>query len=221
MFKIAHRGYSEYYKDNTLEAFEQAVKHGFDMIEMDIQLDKNKELVIFHDLHIKDKWVKDMTLDEIQIIHPQTLSLEQFFTHFDYQSIELYFDLKGSEDVVPQLLKYIQKYNINTSKIWFASFNIKHLELLCRDNSSHKLGFITGNILPHEMINELIQNYDLSFVCFDWNAFDQQCADFIRSRDILVFYYTVTSPTVLNLMSDYKIDGIVSNIKLPPFQAYE
>ena len=86
------------------------------MIEMDIQLDKNKELVIFHDLHIKDKWVKDMTLDEIQIIHPQTLSLEQFFTHFDYQSIELYFDLKGSEDVVPQLLKYIQKYNINTSK---------------------------------------------------------------------------------------------------------
>ena len=83
MFKIAHRGYSEYYKDNTLEAFEQAVKHGFDMIEMDIQLDKNKELVIFHDLHIKDKWVKDMTLDEIQIIHPQILSLEQFFTQFD------------------------------------------------------------------------------------------------------------------------------------------
>ena len=221
MFKIAHRGYSEYYKDNTLEAFEQAVKHGFDMIEMDIQLDKNKELVIFHDLHIKDKWVKDMTLDEIQIIHPQILSLEQFFTQFDYQSIELYFDLKGSEDVVPQLLKYIQKSNINSSKIWFASFNIKHLELLRRNNSSHKLGFITGNILPHEMINELIQNYDLSFVCFDWNAFDQQCADFIRSHNILVFYYTVTSPSVLNLISSYKTDGIVSNIKLPPFQAYE
>jgi glycerophosphoryl diester phosphodiesterase len=215
MFKIAHRGYSECYKDNSLEAFEQAVKHGFTMIEMDIQLDKNKELIVFHDLYVKDKWVKDMTFDELRKIHPQILSLEQFFTQFDYQSIELYFDLKGDEDVVPYLLKYIQKYNINTSKIWFASFNIKHMDLLHRDSSFHKLGFITSNTFSHEMLDELINKYHLKFVCFDWNVFDQQCVDFIRSRDILVFYYTVTSPSVLNLTSGYKTDGIVSNIKLP------
>ena len=37
--KIAHRGYK--YIDNSILAFENAIKEGFDMIELDIQLCKS------------------------------------------------------------------------------------------------------------------------------------------------------------------------------------
>lgn len=214
MLKIAHRGYSEFYEDNTLDAFEQAVKNGFSMIEMDIQLDKNKELIVFHDDCIENKWVKDMSLSEIRETHPNTLTLDEFFTQFDYQSIMLYFDLKGHEDVVPYLLDYIRKYKINTSYIWFASFNFKHLDLLYNDSPDHKLGVITNNVFSCEMLGELIQKYQLSFMCFHWSGLDKKSIEYIQSQHVNVFFYTVTSKRDLDLMSDYHVDGIVSNIKL-------
>ena len=37
MLKIAHRGYSHVYGDNTKESFLQACRSDFDMIELDIQ----------------------------------------------------------------------------------------------------------------------------------------------------------------------------------------
>ena len=52
MLKIAHRGYSDKYKDNTLEAFEHAVRNHFDMIELDIQLCKSGEIIVYHDIII-------------------------------------------------------------------------------------------------------------------------------------------------------------------------
>lgn len=38
--KIAHRGLSQGLKDNSKIAFEKAIEHNFDMIELDIQLCK-------------------------------------------------------------------------------------------------------------------------------------------------------------------------------------
>ena len=57
MLKIAHRGYSKHYKENTLCAFNEAVNHKFDMIELDIQLCKSDHIVIYHDEHINDKMI--------------------------------------------------------------------------------------------------------------------------------------------------------------------
>ena len=47
--KIAHRGYSERYPENTLPAFEQAVLAGADMIELDIHLSRDGQIVVIHD----------------------------------------------------------------------------------------------------------------------------------------------------------------------------
>ena len=43
MLKIAHRGYTKCHEDNTLCAFNDAIYHNFDMIEIDIQLDKTEQ----------------------------------------------------------------------------------------------------------------------------------------------------------------------------------
>ena len=66
MLKIAHRGYSAKYKDNSIDAFIGAIEEGFDMIELDIQLCKGDEIVIFHDTMIHDKEIIDMTLTELE-----------------------------------------------------------------------------------------------------------------------------------------------------------
>ena len=67
--KIAHRGYK--FKDNTIEAFENAIKNSFDMIELDIQLCKSGEIVIYHDIVINNQYILDITLDELRKFNDQ------------------------------------------------------------------------------------------------------------------------------------------------------
>ena len=59
MLKIAHRGYSALYTDNTIEAFTSAIEYDFDMIELDIQLCKYDDIIVFHDTMINNKEISE------------------------------------------------------------------------------------------------------------------------------------------------------------------
>ncbi len=67
----AHRGAMATHPENTIPAFREAVKAGAHMIEFDVQLTKDKQLVIMHDNTVdrttngKGK-VSDFTFDEIR-----------------------------------------------------------------------------------------------------------------------------------------------------------
>ena len=50
--QIAHRGHSDFYKDNTINAFLDAFKNNFDMIELDIVLTKDNQIAVYHDIFI-------------------------------------------------------------------------------------------------------------------------------------------------------------------------
>ena len=46
---IAHRGYPYKYPENTLAAFQAAVRAGVAMIELDVMLSRDRKLVVIHD----------------------------------------------------------------------------------------------------------------------------------------------------------------------------
>ena len=52
VIEIAHRGDSDKHKDNTVDAFVSALNKGFDMLELDIQMCKSGEIIVFHDTEI-------------------------------------------------------------------------------------------------------------------------------------------------------------------------
>lgn len=69
--KIAHRGYSDRYPENTLPAFEQAIRGGADMIELDVRLSGDDRIVVIHDDRIDrtsdgSGRVAGMTLGELK-----------------------------------------------------------------------------------------------------------------------------------------------------------
>jgi len=77
---FAHRGGAALYPENTLAAFADAVRRGCDGAELDVQLSKDGEVVVFHDFRLKPeicrldgKWIekptpliKDLTLAELR-----------------------------------------------------------------------------------------------------------------------------------------------------------
>lgn len=70
---IAHRGlHDDVIPENSLPAFEEAIKRGFP-IEMDVRFTKDKKLVVFHDDTLArmtgdGRAVSDCTLEEIQAL---------------------------------------------------------------------------------------------------------------------------------------------------------
>jgi glycerophosphoryl diester phosphodiesterase len=65
--KIAHRGASGHYPENTRLAFAKAIEARADMIELDCQLSRDGHVVVFHDEHLRrtagargSVWNKDL-----------------------------------------------------------------------------------------------------------------------------------------------------------------
>jgi len=69
--KIAHRGYSAKYPENTMLAFAKAIEAGADMIELDLQLSRDNQTVVIHDERINRTSdgrgkVSDLTLADLR-----------------------------------------------------------------------------------------------------------------------------------------------------------
>ena len=68
--RIAHRGISGLYPENTILSFSKAIEEGVDFIEMDLHLTRDKQVIIIHD-ETYDRttngtgWVWDMDLDQV------------------------------------------------------------------------------------------------------------------------------------------------------------
>jgi glycerophosphoryl diester phosphodiesterase len=68
---IAHRGDSAARPENTLSAFKQALSVGADLVEMDVQLTKDGQVVVLHDVTVNRTTdgtgsVREMTLAEVK-----------------------------------------------------------------------------------------------------------------------------------------------------------
>lgn len=70
-FCAAHRGLSADYAENTVAAFQAAVRAGFAALELDVRLTQDKEVVVLHDAGIErttdgNGRVADMRYDELR-----------------------------------------------------------------------------------------------------------------------------------------------------------
>ena len=70
MMRVAHRGLAGLYPENTMIAFEKCLEYDPEAIEMDVQMTKDGELVLLHDLTLDGtsnagKWSQLLT-DEVK-----------------------------------------------------------------------------------------------------------------------------------------------------------
>jgi len=211
MLKIAHRGYSEIFKDNSIDAVQGALDNGFDMIELDIQLCKSDHIVIYHDEYINDKMINEYTLDELMTM--DIINIEQVMNIIDLKTHKIYFDLKGPENIVTYFMEYIiskQLSTIELKNIYVGCFNRKCIPLLQNFNLPINIGFLTDNNFN---IHELIQlTKDLQFISMNWTSLNEQDINILHAYGILVFSYTCSSRFIELQMKKYNLDGIISNI---------
>lgn len=132
---IAHRGlFNDTIKENTIEAFDNAFNNGYDGIELDVRLTKDKIPVILHDSFLsrvfnKKGLLKNFTYNQIKDLGIP--SLEEVINRYNNKIIVI--ELKEKINII--------NYLNNNNTYYITSFNIDYITCFNKSNN-YKLGII-------------------------------------------------------------------------------
>lgn len=105
--RVAHRGASVEYPENTLLAYRKAIDYGIDALEADIHLTRDRELVAIHDGSLSRTTngsgrVYEHTLSELETLDAgrgeKIPRLAQIFNLAEIAPIRLYLEIKGDSE---------------------------------------------------------------------------------------------------------------------------
>lgn len=224
----AHRGASGYAPENTLAAFEIAIKMKADGIELDVQMTKDGELVVIHDetldrVCLFSGWVKDYTLKELKALNVNNNflyqarmkipTLKEVFELVKDTDLMINIELKNGiifyKDIEEKVINLVKEHKL-LSRIVFSSFNhisimkIKHLE------PSAQVGFIYGDGFLN--VHEYGKKYGVdalhpAFYNLQYSGIIEKCRDF----GLKVNTWTVNEIEHLKMACEMKVDAIITN----------
>lgn len=138
---FAHRGFSADYPENTLIAYEKAAACGIEGIEIDVQLTKDGEIVVIHDVTVNRTTngkghVKDLTLKEIkalnannkvkQVANASIPTLAEVFEWLTTNNFSCIIELKNNDipykGMEKKVIRLIRQFNLS-DRIILSSFN--------------------------------------------------------------------------------------------------
>ncbi|PWH18501.1 MAG: hypothetical protein DDG59_06045 [Anaerolineae bacterium] len=227
---FAHRGSSAYAPENTLAAFELALKQNAPAIELDITLTKDQKVVVFHDTSTEritgyKGIINQMTLSEIKKLDAGS-SFDVSFQGEKIPTLEEVFELvrdrllinielknyaTPSDDLPKQTAILVEKWKLHTS-VFFSSFNplalfkIKRylpevpIALLALDG---KLGW-----LARSRLGELLRYQAIHPAYSDVS---QRLLQYHHQKGHLVNVYTVNDAKTMRSLFDLGVDGLFTD----------
>lgn len=180
IFVAAHRGLSESYPENTIEAFSAAIEAGVDQIETDVRISKDGELVLMHDETVDRTTngtgaVCDMTLEELKALDAG-IKKGKSFSGAKIPTFKEFLEL----------VKDLPKITID--------IELKEYPTEGREDLSHSVC---------DRVLEMIDSYDFTGRCVI-NTFHAQLHEYIYQKYGKKYKQHVYYPT--NYMGECKID---------------
>jgi glycerophosphoryl diester phosphodiesterase len=221
---FGHRGANSITPENTMKAFKKAIELKADFIEFDVQITRDKELVITHDLDIEritgeKKNVKDMTLKELKSKDfgegEKIPTLRELIKETKCK-INLNCEIIV-EGIANKVLEILKEFNVIKTTI-VSSF--KHNELLKFQKLEPKLKLASLEPTNYQSEYEWNIRKDMIEFCITHNLYainpfypivDKKFIDFAHKNNVKVFPWTVDSQPTIRKLIKHGVDGIITN----------
>ena len=204
---IAHRGASGYAPENTLKAFELAVKMGARDFEFDIHRTKDGILVVHHDYDLKRTAAKEAKIAE----------LEEVLDIIEPAARWLNFEIKNDGNVYPgveeQLLAFLRSKPGLFEKAVVSSFDQGTVRRFRELSPELRLAYLSHGLSAMLLTPALKKAKAIGAVNFHINlrlAFKLNVAK-IKKAGFRVCVYTVNNSKDALRMKEIGADGIFSN----------
>lgn len=225
----AHRGSSHTEPENTMAAFEQAIRDGADGIEIDVQFSKDKQVVVVHDEFLKrlagvEALVQDLDYSELEqlniakhwqdgrTIHRMPL-LTEVLDLLKPTDLMLNIELKNSTYMQPGLeaavLALVKERQLE-DQIIYSSFNHYSMQLIAAEGFGPNCGLLYSEMIVEPWnyakqvgvgaIHPLFSNLQIP-------GFVENCA----AAGIKIHAWTIDREDHLNMVIPLNIDAIITN----------
>ena len=224
----AHRGASAYAPENTLEAFLLAAEQGADGVELDVQMTKDRELVVVHD-EVIDRvssgtgFVKDYTLKELKQLsfaklHPEYQeakipTLAEVYEALKPTGLTINVELKtgilwyeGLEDAVLDLTAGMGMED----RVLYSSFNHYSIRKIKERNPEAETGILYSDII-FDVVNYAKQ---LGTEALHPALYHTQMADFLREYQdsgLKIHVWTVDEKSEIRRLMEAGVDAVITN----------
>jgi len=141
---FGHRGLPRIYRENSITGLNKAFDH-CDFVETDLRITKDNNIIFYHDSFIKDFFIEDLTLNEIELLLPDIDMSDMIFTSRTQITGNVNFEIK-SDDTKKENLEVLIKKTINmaTYDDIISSFNWEVIHNY-KDSFNCKYGIILDN----------------------------------------------------------------------------
>jgi len=217
---VAHRGGTEHYRENSLEAFSHLKKTGADMAEMDVRSTKDGKLIVYHDRTIAGRPLKWITYNRAEELAKK---LGYHIPLFDealktLKNKKAIVDLKetGTEKKVMRIIgKYLPDDNVIVS-----SRNAESLRKIKSINKNVK----TSVVMPSGFLNlgtkirdklgiipwRIIKQANADYVSVDGSDVNQSFYDYAGDGVGILVYGLKNKSDIKNILAKKNVIGIIS-----------
>lgn len=222
---FAHRGSKGTHPENTIPAFEEAIRVKVDGIELDVQLTKDGEMVVIHDGDVErttngNGLIKDLTLKEVKELDAgswfdssfeneriplfsEVLALLEDKKYPGILNIEIKTDEYDYEGIELKIINCLKEFDLACNLV-FSSFNTETMErMMSLDNVVSK-----AMIMDHSVrkINFANSHDSISAIhpSIEWV---KQNKEFISSFEKKIRPWTANTEEDMALCFNLNLDG--------------
>lgn len=229
----AHRGSSHAAPENTMAAFELAITHGADGVELDVHMTADRQIVVTHDescLRVtgREGLVSQMTLAQLRqldfgLVKPgfarQALpTLAEVFDLLGPAGLMVNVELKNSSNPYPGMEEAIFDLAIEhkmTELVCLSSFNHYSMALAARINWARRLAIPCGLLYN----SGLFEPWNYARLCGAWAIHpyypNLRIPNLVRdcqAAGVLVNVWTINGAEDLKTALDLAPDAIITDV---------
>ena len=217
---IAHRGLVSAGVENTIEALEGAKEAGADMVELDIQLTKDQDFVVMHDVDLSrlagiEKKVYDCNLSELtaMTVHQGEFSgkipgLQEFVERAKELEMPLLIEIKPHgkepENFTEILLKKLEEYGVEQSNP-LMSLDISLMEGIEETASEWK----TGVVIPVQFGDFATKGVD--FYAIEDSSYNGYLMGEVQDMGKELYLWTINEEDKILKYLQSPVDGMITD----------
>ena len=224
----AHRGASGYRPENTMEAFELAIKQGADGIELDVHTSADGELIVMHDETVDrvtdgTGLIKDMTLAQLKELKVSTSAeptgiyrvptLAEVLDLMCTTDMMVNIELKNSICFYPgmeeKILKLVKEMQMEDQLI-YSSFN--HYSLLKLKQLDDHVQ--TGILFSDGWVNTAMYAKNLGINAVHPAVYHLKYPQFmeeVKRAGLKMHVWTANKPEHIQLVKDSGAEAVITN----------